>query len=201
MLEALECSHFIGFCLKRLHWQNKYDSCSSPNSPEDPKLNLRSFQEGWVSTPEVLCFSQCEWWSPQSRQVFTAVPQNCHAMRISSPGIFHNNESQQVYDYIPLHHLFPSLRFFSPLLAWCEEQQCLGEKPVGNGKGAHCQGRWLICVYSTEEGGGALKMMGGLELKTQSLHNSVDSQSWWNCILTFVVVELLAICEISVFLS
>lgn len=56
MLETLECSHFIGFCLKRLHWKNKYDSCSSPNSPEDPRLNLRSFQEGWVSAPEVLCF-------------------------------------------------------------------------------------------------------------------------------------------------
>jgi len=57
MLEALEHSHSISFLRKKLHWKNKFDSCPySPKPPDDPKLNLSSFQEGSIPTSELLCF-------------------------------------------------------------------------------------------------------------------------------------------------
>lgn len=107
MLEALEYSHFISFLLKRPHWDNKFDSCPCPpKSPEDLKLNLRSFQRGWV--PEVFCFHSVSsepfshirflGWSLLLPKTLIVIA----ASRIPSPGIFHRNKSQQMYDCTPL---------------------------------------------------------------------------------------------------
>lgn len=121
MLEALEYSHLISFLLKRPHWDNKFDSCPCPpKSPEDLKLNLRSFQRGWV--PEVFCFHSVSGepfshirflgWSLLLPKTLIVIA----ASRISSPGIFHRNKSQQMYDCTPLHDLFASLGVFP--LGW-----------------------------------------------------------------------------------